>query len=82
MKKYYVYLARCKDDTIYTGYTLDLKSREIKHNKGEGAKYTRQRRPIKIIYWEEFKTMSKAMQREVQIKTWSRIEKEKLIKDL
>jgi putative endonuclease len=80
MKKYYVYLARCKDKTIYTGYTIDLKDRESKHNKGEGAKYTKHRGPIKIVYSEEFDTISEAMKREAQIKSWSRADKEKLIK--
>lgn len=79
MKKYYVYLARCKDRTLYTGYTVDLKDREIKHNAGEGAKYTRNRRPIKIVYSEEFDTMSEAMKREAEIKKWPRIKKEELI---
>ena len=80
MKKYFVYLARCKDKTIYTGYTVDLKDREAKHNSGEGAKYTKHRRPIKIVYSEEFDTISEAMKREAQIKSWSRADKEKLIK--
>ncbi|MBT3690453.1 GIY-YIG nuclease family protein [bacterium] len=81
MKKYFVYLARCKDKTIYTGYTVDLKDREAKHNSGEGAKYTKHRRPIKIVYSEEFNSVSKAMKREAQIKSWSRADKEKLIKN-
>ncbi len=49
-KKYYFYLARCADNSLYAGYCADVKSREAKHNSGDGAKYTRQRRPIKIIY--------------------------------
>ena len=81
MKKYYIYLARCKDKTIYTGYTTDLKNRELKHNSGEGAKYTKSRRPIKIIYWEEFTSLGEALKREAEIKSWSKIEKEKLIKN-
>ncbi|MBT6690867.1 GIY-YIG nuclease family protein [Candidatus Parcubacteria bacterium] len=80
MKKYYVYIAKCKDETLYTGYTVDLKDREDKHNSGEGAKYTRHRRPVKIVYSEEFKTMSEAMKREAEIKKLSRIDKENLIK--
>ncbi len=80
MKKYYVYLARCSDDTLYCGYCVDLKDREDKHNQGEGAKYTKYRRPVKIVYSEEFNTASKAMKREAQIKSWSKADKEKLIK--
>ena len=80
MKKFYVYLARCKDDTLYTGYTVNLKEREIKHNDGDGAKYTKARLPIKIVYSESFKTKSDAMKREAQIKHLSRIEKQVLIK--
>ena len=79
-KKYYIYLARCKDDTIYTGYTVDLKNRESIHNKGEGAKYTKYRRPIKIVYSEKFDSISEAMKREIEIKKLTRQEKEKLIK--
>ncbi|MBU1202468.1 GIY-YIG nuclease family protein [Patescibacteria group bacterium] len=81
MKKYYCYLARCSDDTIYTGYTTNLKDRELKHNSGQGAKYTKQRRPVKIIYWEEFASVGKAMKREAEIKTWSKTAKENLIKN-
>ena len=72
MKKYYTYLARCKDDTIYTGYALNLKNREAKHNAGEGAKYTRGRLPLKIVYSESFNTITEAMRREMEIKRWSR----------
>ncbi|MCB9802731.1 GIY-YIG nuclease family protein [Candidatus Nomurabacteria bacterium] len=82
MKKYHVYLARCKDNSLYTGYTVNLKDREAKHNVGEGAKYTKARRPVKIIYSEEFKTISEAMQREAEIKTWTKAQKEKLLKNL
>ena len=82
MKKYYFYLARCSDNTLYAGYCANIKDREFKHNTGEGAKYTRQRRPIKIVYFEEFSTRSEAMKREVQVKGWSRVKKENLIKGL
>ncbi len=82
MRKYYFYLARCSDNTLYAGYCADIKNREIKHNKGEGAKYTKYRAPIKIVYFEEFLTRSEAMKREAQIKGWSRVKKENLIKGL
>ena len=79
MPKYFTYLARCSDNTLYTGYTVNIKDREAKHNKGEGAKYTKSRRPIKIVYWEKFKTMSEAMKREIEIKRLPKAQKENLI---
>ncbi len=81
MKKYYFYLARCADKTIYAGYTDNIKNREQKHNIGQGAKYTKYRRPIKIVYWEKFNTKSRAMKRESEIKKWAKIKKEDLIKN-
>jgi predicted GIY-YIG superfamily endonuclease len=77
---FYSYIALCRDNTLYTGYCKNLESREDKHNIGEGAKYTKQRRPIKIIYFEEFDNRKDAMKRERQIKKLSRYEKENLIK--
>ena len=77
---FYVYVARCKDNTLYTGYCKDLKSRENKHNIGSGAKYTKHRTPIKIVYSEKFDSKSDAMRREREIKKLSRKEKENLIK--
>lgn len=79
MLKYYVYLARCNDDSLYAGYTTDLKRREAKHNEGKGAHYTRIRRPIKIVYHEEFETKSAAMKREYQLKHLRKKDKESLI---
>ena len=81
MSKSYVYMARCSDGTLYTGYTTDLKGREAKHNEGKGSKYTRVRKPVKIVYSEEFDSKSEAMKREYEIKTFSKKEKEKLIID-
>ncbi|MFA5126858.1 MAG: GIY-YIG nuclease family protein [Patescibacteria group bacterium] len=80
MTKYYFYLARCNDNTLYSGYTNNIKRREHRHNLGEGAKYTRRRLPIKIIYWEKYDTRIEAMRRETQVKRWSKIKKENLIK--
>lgn len=79
MSKYYAYLARCNDDSLYVGYTNDLKDRETKHNEGKGAHYTRMRRPIKIVYYEEFDTKSAAMKREFQLKHLRKKDKENLI---
>ncbi len=78
-KKHFIYIARCSDDTLYTGYTDDLAKREKKHNDGKGAHYTRIRRPVSIVYHEEFKSKSAAMKREYQIKQLKREEKERLI---
>jgi putative endonuclease len=77
---FYVYIARCKDDSLYTGYCKNLESRENKHNTGIGAKYTKYRAPVKIIYYEEFDSKIEAMKRERQIKRLSKIEKENLVR--
>jgi len=79
MKTYYTYIARCADNSLYTGYCINLKEREQKHNSGTGAKYTRSRRPIKIIYFEKFSSRNMAMKREIEIKKWQKNKKEKLI---
>ena len=81
-KSYFVYIALCSDDTLYTGYTDDIKSRENTHNglnKSQGAKYTRSRRPIKIVHTEKFDNKSDAMKREIEIKKLSRKQKLSLI---
>lgn len=79
MTKYYAYLARCSDDTLYAGYTNDIENREDAHNKGTaGARYTRMRRPVKIVYFEEFANRADAMKREYELKQLSKKEKESL----
>ena len=78
--KYFIYLARCNDNSLYIGYSKNLKTREKRHNEGTGALYTKIRRPIKIIYSETFTSQIEAIQREQQIKKWTRIKKENLIK--
>ena len=78
--KYYVYVLLCNDGTYYTGITNDIEERIYKHNNCKtGAKYTRTRRPVKLIYTEEFDNKSSALKREYQIKQLNRKEKEKLI---
>lgn len=79
MKKHYIYIARCSDNTLYTGYTIDLKRRELEHNEGKGARYTRIRRPIKFIYSEEFESKSSAMKREYRLKHLRKKDKESLL---
>lgn len=77
---FFVYLARCNDSSLYTGSCVDIHKREAKHNKGAGAKYTKQRLPVKIVYSEEIATLTEARQREAQIKKWSKTKKENLTK--
>lgn len=77
---HYIYILCCKDDTYYTGYTNDVKKRVQAHNEGKGAKYTKGRGPVKLVYYEEYEDKKTAMKREWEIKQLSRKEKEKLIK--
>lgn len=76
----YTYILKCKDDSLYTGWTNDLKKRITSHNAGKGAKYTKARRPVELVYYEEFQTREEAMKKEYAIKQLSRKEKEALIK--
>lgn len=68
-------MVQCSDGTLYTGWTNDLKKRLEKHNAGKGARYTRGRLPVKLVYYEVFATKSEAMKREAQIKKLSRKQK-------
>ena len=77
--KNYTYILLCADHTLYTGWTNDLKKRVRTHNRGAGAKYTRSRLPVKLVYWEVFPTKEEAMAREYAIKQLSRKQKEALI---
>ena len=79
--KYYCYLLVCHDGTLYCGYTNDLNKRLAAHNNKKGAKYTKTRLPVKLVYSEEFDNKSEAMKREWQIKQLDRKEKLKLIND-
>lgn len=76
----YTYIVKCKDKTLYTGWTNDLDKRIKAHNDGLGAKYTKSRRPVKLVYHEEYNTKQEAMSREYAIKQMTRQEKLKLIK--
>lgn len=77
----YVYILRCSDDSLYTGWTTNLETRFKVHSSGKGAKYTRARLPVKLVYFEEYQDKREAQRREYAIKKLSRIEKLKLIKD-
>ncbi len=77
--KHYTYIVRCGDGTLYTGYTNDPEKRLRAHNEGKGAKYTRSRLPVELVYCEEYDSKEEAMSREWHIKQMSREAKESLI---
>lgn len=77
----YTYIAECADGTFYTGWTTDIVKRLRAHNDGKGAKYTRSRLPVRLVYLEEHDTKEEAMSREYHIKRLTRSAKEKLIKN-
>ena len=76
---FFVYMVRCADDTLYTGFALDPHERVKVHNSGKGATYTRSRLPVSLVYVEECESLSAALKRERQLKPWSRAKKEALI---
>lgn len=76
---HYVYILRCADGTLYTGYTVDLRARVAVHNAGRGAKYTRSRRPVALVYSRRFRSIGKALTCEYSLKQLTRAEKEALI---
>ena len=78
-EKNYMYLLRCADGSLYCGWTNHLEARVEAHNAGKGAKYTKSRKPVKLVYFETFLTKQEAMRREWEIKQLSRVEKWKLI---
>jgi len=75
----YIYIVKCKDGTLYTGWTNHLENRIKAHNEGKGAKYTRARRPVELVYYEQLETKEEAMRREYAIKRLTRMQKMKLI---
>ncbi len=75
----WVYILRCADDTLYTGWTNNLENRIAAHNMGQGAKYTRSRRPVELVYWESCPHKGDALRREANIKHLSRAQKLALI---
>ena len=74
------YILKCSDNSLYTGWTNDIKHRLKMHNEGKGAKYTRTHHPLRIAYFEEFEDRIQAMKREYEIKQFSHLQKENLIK--
>ena len=79
VKSYYTYMLRCRDHSLYTGYTDKVEERVMVHNEGKGAKYTRGRLPVVLVYCEEFSTKSLAMKRECEIKKLPKFKKEELV---
>lgn len=79
MEKKFTYIVECSDHTLYTGWTNDLEKRITAHNEGKGAKYTKTRRPVRLVYFETFATKEEAMSREYRIKRLSRRKKQQLI---
>ncbi len=78
--EYYFYLARCADNSLYAGFCHDIAAREQKHNEGNGARYTRSRLPVRIVYFESFPTASEARRREALVKRWRKNQKELLVR--
>ena len=79
-KAWFLYVLRCADDTFYTGTTTDITRRINEHNtKKCGAKYTKTRRPVKLVFWLDFENRSKAQKAEYQFKKLTRAQKEKII---
>lgn len=77
----YVYIIRCKDKSLYTGWTNNLERRFRAHKEGKGAKYTKGRGPLELVYFEEFEEKIKAMKREYEIKKMSKERKLKMIEN-
>lgn len=80
-RNHIVYMLKCKDESLYTGYTTDLERRVRMHTEGTGAKYTRGRGPFQVVFIEKHETKEAALQREYAIKQLSRQEKVMLIRD-
>lgn len=80
--QYFVYILKCSDDSYYTGVTNDVHRREQEHNEGSDTKsYTYPRRPVVLIWHESFSNVNSAIEKEKQLKGWSRKKKEALIKE-
>ena len=78
----FIYILRCKDGSLYTGWTDDVEKRFKAHSEGRGAKYTNGRGPFELIWQEEVADKSAALKREIEIKKWSRKKKEQFVLDM
>ena len=76
---YFFYILKCSDGSFYVGSTTNLESRLKAHNQGKASAHTAKRRPVHLVYQEEFKSLDDAVKRERQVKKWSRAKKEALI---
>jgi putative endonuclease len=81
MSKWYVYILRCRDNSLYTGISTDVEARLEKHNAGKGAAYTRSRVPVTLVWFKACKTESAARKREALMKRWSKAQKEAFLQD-
>ena len=79
LKECFVYILECCDKTLYTGYTVDIKRRFSEHNMAKGAKYTRGRLPVKLVYLEKHSSVSSALKRELEIKRKSKKQKMEIL---
>lgn len=79
LMQYYVYILRCEDGSYYTGHTKNIEKRFELHKNGHGARYTRLHKPEEVVYVEKFESLSEAIKRERQIKTFSHQRKSRLI---
>jgi len=77
---HYIYIVRCADDSLYTGYARDVEKRVVEHNtSSKGAKALRGKRPVVLVHIESFETRSEALKREAEIKKWPRAKKEEFL---
>jgi putative endonuclease len=77
----YVYMVRCCDGSFYTGYAENVQQRVLVHNQGRGAKYTRTRRPVQLVYWTEAESRSAALKEEARLKKLTHAQKEQLCRE-
>ncbi len=80
--RWFFYLARCSDGSLYAGTCRDLDRRVAEHNVGTGAKYTRSRQPVHLVYSEQHKTKHAALRRESEVKKWTKMRKEDLTRGM
>lgn len=78
-KTWKLYMLRCRDGSLYTGITTDVEKRVAAHNSGKGAKYTRSRKPVELVYQEDCEDHSHALRRELEMKALSKDEKERIL---
>ncbi|MFA5320772.1 MAG: GIY-YIG nuclease family protein [Candidatus Omnitrophota bacterium] len=78
-RRLWVYIVECRDKTLYTGYTTDLPGRITAHNSGRGAKYTRQRRPVKLVWSREYNRLTDALKAEKAVQSLTRKDKQLLV---